>query len=290
MRLGQPGPITGTNLNLPSFRPLQVRHTDLWKAPLHDLTLRDELLSQFLPLPRDAEVLEVGPGTGFTAYWLARQVKRLTLLDVAQRSIERLKHSLANLSNVSFVCADVCDSSLPSVLGQTFDVAFALDVLELVPDPTACIRNLGALLRPHGVLLLAWPNYPPAETGGTSYLPSRRMLESILKEAGFKTWDIGLLRLRPFPKFVYQQFHQRPLDFYRRIRKPAPTALPQTYDETWAHQNQHVLERFKWILHFYWAMLSLAMTTSGGCYEYQEPSGDNLEGHALLLAGRGSGL
>lgn len=286
MQLEQTNPTSVCTFEVPISRPLQVRHTNIWKAPLHDLTLRDELLSQFLPLPSNAEVLEVGPGSGFTAYWLARQVKRMTLLDVAERSIERLKHSLADLSNVSFVCADACDPALPSILRKTFDVAFALDVLELVPDPAVCIRNLGELLRPNGVLLLAWPNYPPAETGGTSYLPSRKALEDILKDAGFKSWDIGLLQLKPRAKFVYRQLHDRPLDFYRRIRKPAPNALPQTFDETWAHQNQHVLERFKWILHSYWAMLSLTMRTRGGCFYYQAPSGDNLEGHALVVARR----
>ncbi|HXN25029.1 MAG TPA: class I SAM-dependent methyltransferase [Candidatus Dormibacteraeota bacterium] len=287
MQPAEPSPMNNsTDLAPQSFRLPLVRHSDLLRAPLHDLTLRDELLGQFLPLPRDAEVLEVGPGTGFTAYWLARQVKRLTLLDVAQRSIERLKSSLSALSNVSFACADVCDPALPRIVDQTFNVAFALDVLEYVPDPAACLRNLGALLRVDGVLLLAWPNYSPARTGGITYIPHRSTLERMLREAGFKSWKISLLRLRPIPKFIYRQLHDRPLDLYRRIRKPAQNNLPQIFDETWAHQNQHVLERFRWLLNSYWAIISSVMLTAGDCFECFAPAGDNIEGRALVIARR----
>ena len=49
-----------------SARP-SARLSDLWKAPLHDFPIRDEILYQYLPLARDMDVLEVGPGSGVTA-------------------------------------------------------------------------------------------------------------------------------------------------------------------------------------------------------------------------------
>jgi hypothetical protein len=95
-----------------------------------------------------------------------------------------------------------------------------------------------------------------------------------------------MLRVKPVPKFVYRQFHDKPLDFYRRVRRPPSNALPQNFDQTWTHQNRTTLERFKWLLHSYWAVLSLAMASTGDCFEYSAPAGDNLEGHILLIANR----
>ncbi len=52
------------------------RLSDIWKSPLTDLPIRDELLFQYLPLSPSMDVLEVGPGTGFTAFRLARSLRR----------------------------------------------------------------------------------------------------------------------------------------------------------------------------------------------------------------------
>ena len=88
------------------------RLSDIWKAPLSDLPIRDEILYQYLPLSPQLEVLEVGPGTGFTAYRLARLVKSLTIVDVAAPNIARLRKSLS-LPNVELVCADLCAPDFP---------------------------------------------------------------------------------------------------------------------------------------------------------------------------------
>src|SRR6202158_613126 len=56
--------------------------TDIWKSPLNDFPIRDEILYQYLPFSRDMDVLEIGPGSGFTAYWLGWGSCLLTPVDV----------------------------------------------------------------------------------------------------------------------------------------------------------------------------------------------------------------
>src|SRR5688572_16245443 len=109
----KPGPIIGRQR--PSFRC-----SDLWKAPLHDFPIRDEILYQYLPLSPNMDVLEVGPGSGFSAFRLARHVRHLTLIDVAPSSIAYLRKVLEGIRNLSFICADVCAPRLADSVGTQF--------------------------------------------------------------------------------------------------------------------------------------------------------------------------
>ena len=103
---------------------MSFRWSDVFDAPLHDFPIRDEILCQYLPLAAGADVLEVGPGSGFTAFRLARRVRRVTLLDVAPQTIDELRTTLKNIPNIQFVCADVTASDLPGRLGHAFELGF----------------------------------------------------------------------------------------------------------------------------------------------------------------------
>jgi len=138
------------------------RWSDIWLAPLHDFTIREGILYRYLPLSPTMEVLEVGPGSGFTAFRLARQVRQLTLVEIAAEVIAVLREQLRHLPNIQYVCADLAQPGLVAhTQKQGFDAAFALDVLQYVVDPAAALRNLRDVLRPGGKLLLSYPNIPP---------------------------------------------------------------------------------------------------------------------------------
>src|SRR5438552_16678570 len=96
------------------------RISDLWNAPLSDLPIRDELIYQYLPTSHAMELLEIGPGTGFTAFYLSRMVKNMTIVDVAPENISRLGRVLGSIRNVYLVCADLFSSGLVSNLKSQF--------------------------------------------------------------------------------------------------------------------------------------------------------------------------
>ncbi len=261
------------------------RWSDIFRAPLHDLPMRDEIIFQYLPLTADMSVLEVGPGVGFTAFRLARQVRHITLLDIASESILQLRKNLASVPNLTAVCADACAPGLASMLRGPFDVVISLDMFQFVGNPQACLKNFASVLPAGGRLLLQWPNYPLHKTKAATYIRGRQELDEMVHNAGFKQWSVHALRLRPYASVVYREFHERPLALYRRLRSHSGVDAPQNFDQTWTFRCGQTLERCKWLLHLAWAGLISGMRLGGDCFQCH-PLNGGLDGNLLLLAQR----
>jgi SAM-dependent methyltransferase len=259
--------------------------SDMWRAPLHDLPMRDEIIFQYLPLASDMSVLEVGPGVGFTAFRLAREVRHITLLDIASESILQLRKNLASVPNLRAVCADACAPDLAAIVEGPFDAVVSLDMFQFVGNPQACLKNFASVLPPGGRLLLQWPNYPLHRTKAATYIRSRQEIDEMVRRAGFKEWTVHALRLRPYASVLYREFHERPLALYRRLRSHNGVDAPQNFDQTWTFQRGQTLERGKWLLHLAWAGLVSAMRLGGDCFQCH-PLGEKLDGNLLLLAQR----
>lgn len=255
---------------------------DIFRAPLHDFPIRDEILSQYLPLAAGVDALEVGPGSGFTAFRLARRLRHVTLLDVAPLAIEELRRTLGRQPNIRFVCADVTAPGLADDLGRTYDAAFGLDMFEYVKDPAACLRNLAAVLRPGGELLLTFPNVPPPAGDGATWFTDLAALEAMLADAGFARWRIFAVRPRRLAAAVHAVMHDWPLRLYRHLRSGDKQARPQIYEATWAFQHRRRLARLKAGLHLYWLVLGLAMRLAGDIF-VAEPVGDRPLGRQLVV-------
>src|ERR1700687_3031539 len=101
-----------------AIRRPSFRLSDIWKAPLNDFPIRDEILYQYLPFSPDMDVLEIGPGSGFTAYRLARRARSLTLVDVAAHSLAKVREQLRSLPNVHCICANPARPGLATELKQ----------------------------------------------------------------------------------------------------------------------------------------------------------------------------
>lgn len=261
---------------------LAFRWADVVAAPLHDFPIRDEILFQYLAFPAGADVLEVGPGSGFTAFRLAPHVRSITLLDVAPRSIEGLRQTLWDQPNIRYVCADATSGDVADRLGRTFDVAFGLDMFEYVRDPAACLRNLASVLRPGGELFLTFPNVPPPVGDGVTYFSDLGALETLLRQADFSAWRIFVVRRRRWAAAVYTLFHDWPLRLYRRVRSGDRKARPQVYEATWAFQHRNRLLRFKVLFHLFWAVLGWSMRLAGDIFTAESVGGRPL-GRQLVV-------
>jgi len=265
----------------PSFRL-----SDIWRAPFHDLPIRDEIVYQYLPLGCEMAVLEVGPGSGFTAFRLARHVRRIVSLDAAPHNIARLKGTMSGVANLRFVCGDIARPDVAGITGGPFDIALALEVLEYVPQPHLLFRALAEVLRTGGRLLVQWPNYPVARTGGVTYVATRSALDGMLSDAGFTAWEVYALHLRRFSTFLFDAFHERPLRFLRSVRNRDGDARPQVYDQTWTLRSQRRLEPLKVPLNLAWTVLMTAMRLGGHCFERTPLHGESIDGNLLVLARR----
>src|SRR5215472_5050421 len=155
-----------------------IRFSDLWKAPLHDFPIRDEILYQYAGLCYGMKVLEIGPGSGFTAYRMSSHFKHLTLVDVSAQNVKHLQMNLATIKNIDVTCKDVCVPGLDQATGGQFDAAYGLEIFELLPAPQTCLQNIAAVLRPGSQLLLQFPNYPPHRSPGRTHFRTRAELDA----------------------------------------------------------------------------------------------------------------
>jgi SAM-dependent methyltransferase len=108
-----------------------------------------------LDLTGSERVLELGPGPGCFSVELARRLPDggLDLFDLQPQMLEKARRALdgAGCRGVGFHVGDA-SAQLP-FSEATFDVAFLAAVLGEVPDKRACVRSLGRVLRPGGLLV-----------------------------------------------------------------------------------------------------------------------------------------
>ena len=261
----------------PPFSP-----DDLFSAPLHDFPIRDEILYAYFSLSPEMDILEIGPGSGFTAFRLARQVRSVTLVDVAEECLAELRNSSRQSANIHYVCADISQPGLAEKVGRRFDGVYGLDVFEYVLDPVTCLRNLAEVLKPGAELLLSYPNLPPPVGDGVNYFSRRAELESLLKKAGFQRWDVFSVRLGTYARFIYLPLHEWPLRLYRHLRGGNRGNLPQTYERTWAFRQRRKMNRYRLPLNSFWLLLERAMRAGGNVFR-AEPVADDVRGLVLVV-------
>ena len=148
--------------------------------------LREEVLDRALRDhgfdPRDRTVLDVGCGTGFfTAFYLGRGA-RVTGLDIAPTSIERLRQ---RHPEATFLLGDVSETKPPGA----FDLVNAFDVLYHVVDEgrfDAALANLAGAVAEGGLLLVTDTfERPRAEASHNRMRPLERY-RAVLEPRGFR--------------------------------------------------------------------------------------------------------
>jgi len=137
---------------------------------------------------RGAGVLDVGCGTGFFTGWYLERGARVTGVDIAPISVERLR---ARFPEARFVLADIGETDLEG----TFDLVNAFDVLYHIVDDArweAAVRRLGAAVRPGGLLLVTDTFAPLEAAAGHNRMRPLTEYRRVLVPLGF-----ALARPRP---------------------------------------------------------------------------------------------
>lgn len=252
-------------------------------APVHDFPIRDEILFQFAPQISGGHCLEIGAGSGYTAYCLASQTERFTIADFAEVTLADLRAKLGTIPNISFARADLSQPGVEQVVGASFDFVYGLDMFEYVPDALCGFKNIASVLKPGGVMFLTFPNQLPPKGDGVTWFHTLRELETNLRQAGFAHWDVLTVKQSAYASAVYTVMHEWPLFLYRRLRgSREQTDLPQTYEETWAFKNRGKLQTLKSLIHWYWAILHLVMKVGGRVFR-ASPATQDLLGHQLVI-------
>jgi SAM-dependent methyltransferase len=125
-------------------------------VPKYEGLYRQSRLDRLLPrfhLTTEDSVLDIGCGSGF----LAPQVRSYTGIDFSQPFIDRATELNSSIPNATFRCVDL--TALPAEPAR-FDVLFALDVAEHVPDEPwlELLTAARTILRPGGRFYIHTPN------------------------------------------------------------------------------------------------------------------------------------
>ena len=99
-------------------------------------------------------VLECACGTGMLTAVIARGCARVTATDFAPGMLARARKNCAAFSNITFEQADITALSYPD---GGFDAVVAGNVIHLLDDPLAALRELDRVCRPGGRLII--PTY-----------------------------------------------------------------------------------------------------------------------------------
>lgn len=99
-------------------------------------------------------VLDFGCGSGCFSYLLAHNGYEVTATDLDFSPISLVKQKIDFPKNIDFIEGDIIDHDLPDA---SFDLIFALDVLEHIENLPDYIKLFKRLLTPNGMIIVSGP-------------------------------------------------------------------------------------------------------------------------------------
>lgn len=180
-------------------------------------------------MPRGVRTLDAGCGTGYMTRRLASLGNETVGLEHDATLADFARSTLANEAwQVPVHQMPLGDGSVRQ-LGE-FGAMICLDVLEHIEDDRAALRDLAAVLRPEGVLLISVPAMPALygkrdEHIGHFRRYSPAMLRALIADAGLRLdapvryWNA----LGVPPYWWYEKILQRPIN--DELRKPSDSSL-----------------------------------------------------------------
>jgi 2-polyprenyl-3-methyl-5-hydroxy-6-metoxy-1,4-benzoquinol methylase len=157
-------------------------------------------MRSLVPSERPLRILDVGCGTGLNAAQLTRCGHDVFGIDVSPVAIEKLR-----AQGINGAAVDIEAESLP-LPENTFDLVYASEVIEHCVDTGKFLRNVRAVLKRDGTLLLSTPNSAfwayrllglLGQTASEYQHPghvrffSKRSLAATIEDCGFSITAIG---------------------------------------------------------------------------------------------------
>ena len=100
------------------------------------------------------KILDFGCGSGVLSYMLAKENHYVTACDVEFSPLELLKKSIVFPSNINFIEGDILNKNTEDF---SYDIIYAMDVLEHIDNIEPYIKLFDRLLSPNGVIIISGP-------------------------------------------------------------------------------------------------------------------------------------
>lgn len=121
--------------------------------PGRDLIMSAKTVAERLPIKPDAQVLEIGPGSGYYSVEVAKRIPKgtLTLVDIQQEMLDKSAGKLRSAGITNFFTQQSDGKSLPFKDG-TFDALFLVTVFGEIEERTSFLQEAARVLKENGVL------------------------------------------------------------------------------------------------------------------------------------------
>ena len=178
---------------MPKLEEYYSNHSRAFKFPwsiYHEPLLEDlKKAISSIENPSGKSALVIGPGDFFEFQNLNEKGFKVSILDIDPRVIEKSKHQLGNKIENYFLV----DENFNGYPEETFDLIYAKEVIEHIPDTKKFLANLLSLGHANSLFWLSTPNY------GDWVLPfiEKTFLEIVARLSGFSRKGI---HPRPFSK------------------------------------------------------------------------------------------
>jgi 2-polyprenyl-6-hydroxyphenyl methylase/3-demethylubiquinone-9 3-methyltransferase len=165
----QTEPLAGANVSAEEIAHFDKLASRWWdpdgeSRPLHDLNpVRAAYVARHVDL-RGARVADVGCGGGLLSEALARAGAKVTGIDLSHKVIDIAKLHLYE-SNLSVDYRVQSSADMAAAEPEAYDAVCCMELIEHVPDPTALVADLTAMLKPGGWLFMSTLNRTPASFG-----------------------------------------------------------------------------------------------------------------------------
>ena len=169
---------------------LETRGADAQQQALRSIFLSG------IAFPQQAEVLEIGCGTGVLARKLARwpNVATVTGTDIAAALVDEARRLAADLDNLSFRVADARELPFEA---DVFDVVLFDSVLSHVPSPDRAVQEAFRVLRPKGTIAIFDGDYATTTVALREHDPLQACVDAMMAHSVTDRWV-----MRRMPKLL----------------------------------------------------------------------------------------
>ena len=102
------------------------------------------------------KVLDIGCAEGRLAIKLAKQGHDITVADISEKQLNKVKNNSKNL-NIKTIHCDI-EQQINSLQNDQFDYIFFMDIIEHLRNPMKALENIRPLLKQSGKLIIHTPN------------------------------------------------------------------------------------------------------------------------------------
>jgi 2-polyprenyl-3-methyl-5-hydroxy-6-metoxy-1,4-benzoquinol methylase len=199
----------------------------------------------------NVRVVDIGCGTGWTSYFLARAGYRTVGVDLSKDAIEAAQTKFAEeLSNLEYINGDF--EKLPSKLSD-FEVALFIDSLHHADNPLAALQSAYRIIREDGICIICEPGR--GHTKAADAIMARQAygvnendivpkeIKKMAKKVGFKK-----VKILPYPpdihKIVYKEFNPKTLKS-KLLNNTAARTLALFYGQVYKKNQEGLIVLYR---------------------------------------------